>query len=386
MVNFVRHLRNVIRYLQLPGTERRLTFYSEGRNYWAYLEPLITAFLDMSDIPVCYISSDKDDPGVHFTHPNYRKFVTDEGHVRDWLFRNIETEVLVMTMPDLHQYQVKRSRHAVHYVYVQHSLVSLHMVYRKGAFDHYDTIFCAGPHHVDEMRALETEFNLRPRRLVEHGYGRLDTLLEQAGRHQTKQAPAGSGRHILIAPSWGPEGMIESGVGETIIGQLLQEQYRVTFRPHPQTLRFARHRINGILAQHEGNPLFSHEADVAGLHSLYESDAMISDWSGVALEYIVALKKPVLFVDVPRKVNNPEYQRIAIEPLECRIRRTVLSDILELHEINRVTEKLEGLLKRSSVAGSEPDNIIFNPGESGVCGAGHLLHILSDLESSRRPA
>lgn len=386
MFNFVRHLCNVIRFLQLPGPDRRLTFYSEGRNYWAYLEPLIIAFLDMSDVPVCYISSDDGDPGVNFSHPNYRKFVIDEGHVRDWLFRNIETEVLVMTMPDLHQYQVKRSRHAVHYVYVQHSLVSLHMVYRKGAFDHYDTIFCAGPHHVDEMRALETEFNLRPRRLVEHGYGRLDTILEQAGRHRTKQAPAGSGRHILIAPSWGPEGMIESGVGETIIGQLLQEQYRVTLRPHPQTLKFARHRINGILAQHGGSPLFSHEPDVAGLHSLYESDAMISDWSGVALEYIVALEKPVLFVDVPRKVNNPEYHRIAIEPLECRIRRTGLSDILELHEVNRVTEKLEELLKRSSVAGSEPDNIIFNPGESGVCGAGHLLQILSEVESSGRPA
>ena len=239
---------------------------------------------------------------------------------------------------------------------------------------------------MDEMRALEAEYNLRPRRLVEHGYGRLDTILRQAGRQRTKEAPAGSGPHILIAPSWGPEGMIESGVGATIIGQLLQGQYRVTLRPHPQTLRFARHRITAILAQYQGSPLFSHEADVAGLHSLYESDAMISDWSGVALEYIIALKKPVLFVDVPRKVNNPEYQRIAIEPLECRIRRTGLSDILELHEVNRVTGKLDELLKRSSVAGSEPDNIIFNPGESGVCGAGHLLQILSETESSGRPA
>ena len=28
-----------------------------------------------------------------------------------------------MTMPDLHNYQIKRSSHKVHYVYVQHSLV-----------------------------------------------------------------------------------------------------------------------------------------------------------------------------------------------------------------------------------------------------------------------
>ena len=383
MFRFVQHLCNVIRYIQLPGYARRLTFYSEGRNYWGYLELLIKAILAKSDVPVCYISSDEDDPGLHITHPNYRKFVIDEGHIRDWLFRNIETDIFVMTMPDLHQYQVKRSIHAVHYVYVQHSLVSLHMVYRKGAFDHYDTIFCAAPHHVKEIRAMETEFNLRPKRLVEHGYGRLDTILSQSRHHHVKQTPAGTGRHILIAPSWGPEGMIESGICESIVGQLLRQQYRVTFRPHPQTRKFAKDKVSVILTQHERNPLFTHELNIVGQDSLHDSDVMISDWSGVALEYMLALKKPVLFVDVPMKVNNAEYHRIAMEPLECRIRKTGRSDILELHEINQVTEKLEGLLKRSAITGSESDNMVFNPGESGDYGARCLLQILSEVESAK---
>jgi len=84
--------------------------------------------LATSNIPVCYISSGEDDPGLFLEHPNYRTFKIDEGFVRNWLFENIETDVMVMTMPDLHQYQVKRSKHKVHYVYTQHSLVSLHMV------------------------------------------------------------------------------------------------------------------------------------------------------------------------------------------------------------------------------------------------------------------
>ena len=64
----------------------------------------------------------------------------------------------IMTMPDLNQYQVKRSKYPVHYIYIQHSLVSLHMVCRKGAFDNYDTICCAGPHHVREIRAVEKKY------------------------------------------------------------------------------------------------------------------------------------------------------------------------------------------------------------------------------------
>lgn len=382
MVRFIQHLCNVIRYIQLPGYTRRLTFYSEGRNYWGYLEPLISAILDMSDVPVCYISSDENDPGLLPEHPNYRKFVIDEGHVRNWLFRNIETNVFVMTMPDLDQYQVRRSVHPVHYVYVQHSLVSLHMVYRKGAFDHYDTVFCAGPHHLREIRALEAEFNLTPKKLVEHGYGRLDTILGQAWARPGTEKSVTERRHILVAPSWGAEGIIESGIGKSIVDNLLRCRYQVTLRPHPQTLKFAEGRVGEILKRHKGNPLFSHELNVVAQDTLYDSDLMISDWSGVALEYMLALDKPVLYVDVPMKVNNPEYHRIAIEPLECRIRKTGRSDILELHEIGRVTEKIEELLKRSASAGPESDGMVFNPGESGVYGARSLLQILSEVESA----
>ena len=383
MVKFIHYLCNVIRFLQLPRQTRRLVFYSEGKNYWPHLEPLVAEVLALSDVQVCYISSDEDDPGLLLAHPNYRKFVIDEGHVRDWLFRNIETDVFVMTMPDLHQYQVKRSVHAVHYVYVQHSLVSLHMVYRKGAFDHYDTIFCAGPHHMREIRSMEAEFNLRPKKLVEHGYGRLDTILSQSRARPREDKPVGAHRHILVAPSWGPEGMVESGIGESIVDHLLRRQYRVTLRPHPQTLKFAGDKVNAILTQHEGNPLFACELNVVGHNTLHDSDLMISDWSGVALEYMLALKKPVLYVDVPMKVNNGEYHRIAMEPLECRIRKTGRSDILGLHEIDQVTEKLEGLLKRSAITGSESDNIVFNPGESGDYGARCLLQILSEVESGK---
>ena len=35
--------------------------------------------------------------------------------------------------------------------------------------------------------------------------------------------------------------------------------------------------------------------------SLYQSDLMISDWSGVAFEYAFAFNKPVIFCDVPKK-------------------------------------------------------------------------------------
>lgn len=318
---FIRHFRDVMRFMQLPKEQRRLTFYSEGKNYWPHLEGLVLESLATLDVPVSYISSDKDDPGLCLEHDSYQTFLIDEGFVRNWFFENIETDVMVMTMPDLHQYQVKRSKHKVHYVYVQHSLVSLHMVYRKGAFDHYDTIFCAGPHHAKEIRAMEATDGLPEKNLVEHGYGRLDAIRAEALKRPQKKSNAT--RHALIAPSWGEQATIELGLGEKIVGQLLEKGCQVTLRPHPQTVKLAKDKVDAILEKYSSHSLFSYEANVAGQDSLHDSDFMVSDWSGAALDYAFGLGKPVLFIDVPRKVNDPNYERFGIEPFEVMIRNQV---------------------------------------------------------------
>ena len=309
--------------MRLPKAHRRLTFYSEGKNYWPHLERLVQEILTTSEISVCYISSDKDDPGRFVEHPNYRTFNIDEGFVRNWLFENIDTDVMVMTMPDLHQYQVKRSKHKVHYVYVQHSLISLHMAYRKGAFDHYDTIFCAGPHHIKEIRAMEIKYNLPKKNLVEHGYGRLDTIIAEAKSRPRKEKTDKEPKHVLIAPSWGKKGTIESGIAQLIVEQLIEQGCKITLRPHPQTVKYAKDKIDAILRKYENHTLFSYESNVAGQKSLHESDLMISDWSGATLDYAFGLNRPVIFVDVPRKINNPDYEELGIEPFEAFIREKI---------------------------------------------------------------
>jgi len=368
-MKFIRHIKEVMRFMALPKEQRRITFYCEGKNYWPHLEGLLKTVLADSDIGVCYISSNDNDPGLKLQHNNLQCFKTDEGFVRNWLFENIETELMVMTMPDLHQFQVKRSKHKVHYVYVQHSLVSLHMIYRKGAFDHYDTIFCAGPHHKKEIRAMEEHYKLAAKNVEEHGYARLDAIREQAEKDKANNKS--KQKHVLIAPSWGPHCTIESGVGEKITTQLLDAGYTVTLRPHPQTLKFAKDKINTIVQQHKNNKNFNFEANVAGQQSLHESDIMISDWSGAALDYAFGLGKPVVFVDVPRKINNPDYQEIDIEPFEVSI-RTKIGTIMQADE--DCVAKIEAM---------EPiemnDNYYYKNANSR--GSNTLLKILENLNS-----
>jgi hypothetical protein len=317
-------ISGVINFNGLPIQQRQITFYSEGKTYWPHLKGLLTDTLERSNKSVCYISSSLDDPGLMVDHPNLNKFFVGMGFVRDYFFQNLETNIMVMTMPDLHNFQVKRSRHKVHYIYVQHSLVSFHMVYKYGAFDHYDTICVAGPHHIDEIRAIEAKYDLPRKNIIELGYSRLDSLIDTSKNYKKiNLIKKKSGLKILVAPSWGPKGVVESGLGKTLVRELLNLGHEVIFRPHPQTIKFSQPQVDKIRYEHKDKPNFAFEASVDGQESLHESDIMISDWSGAALEYAFALKKSVIFCDVPRKVNNPNYQDIDIEPLEVSIREEV---------------------------------------------------------------
>ncbi|MNG16310.1 hypothetical protein D3C84_1002110 [compost metagenome] len=66
--------------------------------------------------------------------------------------------------------------------------------------------------------------------------------------------------------------------------------------------------------------MFRLDEDGDGNASLLSSDIMLSDWSGAALEFAFGLERPVIFADVPRKVLNPDYTQIGLEPLEVQIR------------------------------------------------------------------
>lgn len=377
LFRFIRQIRSVVNFMGLPKEQRRIVFYSEGLNYWVHLEGLVKEFLVVSEVPVCYISSNCDDPGLMLRHENYRSFEIGEGFIRDWLFSNIDTELMVMTMPDLHQYQVKKSKHNVHYVYVQHSLVSLHMVYRKGAFDYYDTIFCAGPHHVKEMRAIEKLYRLPEKVLVEHGYARLEAIILEKRVRGEKKSHLNSDhinalKHVLIAPSWGRHGIIESGLGEKIVDQLLGRGYKVTLRPHPQTIKFDKAKIDTIVTKYFQHDFFACEINVAGQETLHDSDLMISDWSGAALDYAFGLNKPVLFIDTPKKINNKDYDNLDLIPIENYI-RNIIGQVVPPNMENKLPIEECLLVDNQQL---DLEEFLFNIGYSCKVGASYLSRYL----------
>ena len=362
---------------RLSREERAIVFYAESAADWTHLGPIVEELTEGLGRTVCYVTSGRGDPVLELANPRLRAFYVGDGTTRTTFFRLVDAGVMVMTLPDLETYHLKRSVHPVHYAYVFHSMVSTHTVYRKGAFDAYDTVLCVGPHHVAEIRRTEEVYGLPPKELFEHGYGRLDLILaERAGRAPLEAAP-GPSRRLVLAPSWGESSFIEAGFGPDLVELLLAGGHAVVLRLHPMTVRHHPRLADQLLSRFGGRGLRI-ETDMREQASLHESELMIGDWSGAALEYAFGLERPVLFVDTPPKVNNPEHDRIGLVGVEASLRDQIgavvdpgdLPAALPLIEAlcadpDRYRERLREARERT----------VYNVGRSASVGAAHVARL-----------
>ena len=122
--------------------------------------------------------------------------------------------------------------------------------------------------------------------------------------------------------------------------------------------------------------MFNYEENVSSIDSFHDSDFMISDWSGAALEYSFGLNKPVLFLDLPKKINNSLYKQIGITPLEVSIRK----DIGKVADIDNITPSLISSLPYGKV---DPSKYVFNIGKSDIFGVKYILDLLRDISNKK---
>jgi YidC/Oxa1 family membrane protein insertase len=359
---------------------RQFVVYSEGREHWSHLEPVIRELTGTFGRRVLYVTSDHGDPVLVKTpNANVRSFYVGGGSLRTAFFAMLDVDVLLTTMPDLGLSYIKKSHYSVKYVYLHHSLVSMHMAYREGAFDGFDCILCAGPHHESEARARQGITGSEDAVLVQHGYGRLDLLLATGAQGPRPSACSGP-IQVLFAPTWGNETYLET-VGAEIIRRLMAAGLAVTFRPHPMTLARAPTLIRGFRKRFGADRLFRLDDDVDSIWPLLGSDVMITDWSGAAFDFAFGLERPVLFVDLPKKVRNPNHTMIGIEPIEVALRAHLGRTII-VEDVLKIAQHVNDLMSAPATWRQSTEElrqrIVYNVGRSGYAGARFLDSLMPD--------
>jgi YidC/Oxa1 family membrane protein insertase len=375
---------DIEKFNELDLDERSIVFYSESSVIlYPYVEEIIRE-LQNSDQKVCYLTSSKDDPILKNKNENVRVFYIGDSELEKMnFFLRLKAKMLIMTMPDLGAYHIKRSKvFPVHYVYVFHTIASTHMVFQKSAFDQFDSMFCVGPYQIQELRATEQLYNLKQKNLVECGSGLIDKLIRSRSLLPQQQnfLSKNNKKNILIAPSWGKQNLLES-IGIELVKILLDAGYNVTVRPHPMTIKKSPKIIKQILEKFEKNPDFLLDTNTSSFEQLFSSYALITDWSGIGYEYAFVCERPVIYVDVPKKDYNKEYEKIGLVPFEISIRDKI-GEIIAVQNIETIPERIEFLYGPSNNFENKIQKIrndsIFNIGESGKVTANEIIRIISE--------
>jgi YidC/Oxa1 family membrane protein insertase len=364
---------------------RNIVMYSESGQDWHYFERLVEALNTALQKKVTYVTSDSSDPALNRKHELFQAICIPPGFFLTLHSNMQKADVVVLTMMDLDNLQLKKSINPVHYVYLFHSLGSTHMVDHANSYDAYDSLFCVGPHHVGELRKRESLAGLPPRNLFEYGHPRLEDLLVLAKEHQPVTTGAGP-QTVLIAPTWG-EDSIFNRCGEELTGLLLEAGYHVVARPHYQTLALTPGVMDKLKSRFADHTNFEYQDRMGESDSLLRSDILVSDWSAMAIEYALGLEKPVLFIDLPRRIRNPDWKLLDIEPMEASFRK-LAGDIVSPAALDEVPGKIAHLLEGGETFRQTMQELraemVFNLGHSTELGAGEIARLADEKAAERQ--
>ena len=239
-----------------------------------------------SNVVIHYVTNDPDDIIFEVAKQNSRIKPYYIGIKRAIpLMMKLEADMVLMTTPDFNKMYLKRSvmKKDVEYVYVPHDTMSVHMGFREGALDEFDTIFCTGPHVEREIRATEAHYGLAEKRLVHFGYPLSDELMRAS--RDFKNESGEKRKTVLIAPSWQEDNLLDSCVDELIEG-LMCDEYKIIVRPHPEYVKRYGARMQSIVDKYaESTGGLEFQLDFSDSTAIYSSDVLITDWSGIAPEF-----------------------------------------------------------------------------------------------------
>jgi len=364
---------------------KHLVFYSEENGFYKYFKGFIEYILDNTTITIHYITSDPTDQifELEKRNPQIRGYYIGENKLIP-LMMKMDADVVVMTMPDLENFHIKRSylREDIEYLFVQHGMGSNNMGMRRGCTDHFDTVFCSGIHQKEEEEQIENYYHLKKRTLVEVGYPLIDEL--RTNYSQRKQLVS-TEKKILIAPSWQKDNIIDHCL-EQILEELKGKGYKIMVRPHPQEVRLKQNYMNALKQKYEPQGI-EIQTDFTSNNPILEADLLITDWSGISWEYAFTTLRPILFINTPMKVQNPDYQKIETVPLNIRL-RDKLGKSLDLDQLYKTGETVDYLMSHTKEYHEQINRLahefLYNLDHSAEVGGKYIIQTIQNKIAKKK--
>lgn len=361
-------------------TKSKIIIYGEDKRYYNVFKPIIEELINL-EIPITYYSSSEDDPIFEIKNDLLHSEFIGTGNKAYAKLNFIETDICLMTTPNLDVFQLKKSKGVKKYVHIMHapSEAALYCLY---SLDFFDAVLLNGKNQIDDIRELE---NLRKTKIKELdiiGSTYLDELekKKEIAEIKSKFKNNNDKRTVLIAPSWGINGLL-TRFGYKLIDAILENDFYCIVRPHPQSLIVEKELIEKLKDKYKDNKNLEWDFDVDNILSLSRADVMLSDFSGVIFDYAFLFEKPAIIPSFTFDKRGTDAIELKDETwtLKTLPKISVSLDENNFSEIaNIVSETINNETIKENILKVKEEAYMYR-GEAGKRGAILLNKMLKDL-------
>ena len=365
---------------------KHLVFYSESNGFYKYFKGIIEYLLEHTNITIHYITSDYNDNIFKMAEENnqIKAYYIDQKKLIT-LMMKMDADVVVMTMPDLENYHIKRSyiRKDIKYIFIPHGIDSINLTQRYKSINAYDIFFACGKYQRLEAEKTYELFNL-DRKVYNWGYSLLDDMI--AEYEKSKKSKKSKTKQILIAPSWQKDNICDLCLEELLDSLKKENNYEITVRPHPQEVRHMKEKFEALKEKYKGNKNIVIQTDFSSNNTIFNADILITDWSSIGYEYAYTTKKPVIFIDTPMKIMNPNYKDIDVEPINIWS-RNIIGKSLRTDQLNDINKVIKDFLNNGDKYEKKINDMlhdsIYNLGNSAEKGANYIIECIQEQIKER---
>ena len=316
MKNFFKDLINFFRYKRSEAI-CNVGFFCESSFIYNYIEPYIKKKIKKKNIIIISFEDIYDED-----IQDKNVFVFKSNFFRELVFLTLNIKYLYSSTPDLNYTIFKKSKlNKCKYIYLQHTPVSLTMIYNEKAFNAFDAVQVISNFQYIEMLEIKKKFNLKTQ-IFKSKY-----LFTEKANKLSNDAII----DVLIAPTWNSN-FYKLNCHKLLKKYFDQKQLSFKIRPHPMS--YKKGEISKIELKN-----FQMEVDEDEFVNFKKYDFFVSDWSGLFIEYAILFKRKSYLINTPKKISNENYKNYSTLPIEISL-RNILCKTYDTENLNELAEEI----------------------------------------------
>ena len=138
--------------------------------------------------------------------------------------------------------------------------------------------------------------------------------------------------------------------------------------------------------QYENDKNIEIQTDFSKTNTVFDADLLITDWSDIGFEYAFTTKRPVLYIDTPMKIMNPNYKDMDIVPLNIWVREKI-GKVVKVEDVKNIDKDIEDMLKSKEKYKKQINEVlneyVYNLGTSAEVGAKYIIDVVKEKIKER---